>query len=317
VKDTQTTGGRWSPEEAEKHINELELEAVHFALKSLCQNIYTKHIRVRSDNTTAVCYINNMGGSKSRACNAVAKNKWSWAVEKGNWLSAAHLPGKYNIIALTLIYLHHDSINKLIHMPHGNQTLVPLLLMHLQCHGITKCSTHFLLLLLLIDAYRGDSCTNVANSDILPKVNGNADQLTKTTTNAGKSAKVTTLRGESSIMEKDATDGMSYIWKNLEARGVPEEARNIMLQFWRKSTRNQYDVYLKKWTLFCCERDINPHETTINVVLQFLTSLYESGLRYSAINTARCALSIFRLWKYTHHWKPPSNLQIFKRGLSV
>lgn len=55
------TGGRWLPVEANRSINELELEAIFFALQSLCRNSHHVHIRVESDNTTAVCYVNNMG----------------------------------------------------------------------------------------------------------------------------------------------------------------------------------------------------------------------------------------------------------------
>ena len=81
------------PAEAEKHINELELKAVFFALCSLSDNVRNKHIRILSDNTTTVCYINNMGGSKSRACNIIAKI-WQFALERNNFLSSAHFRGR-------------------------------------------------------------------------------------------------------------------------------------------------------------------------------------------------------------------------------
>ena len=73
MRDHHTTGGHWSPMEAELHINELELKAVIFALRSLCNDVSNQHIRVMSDNTTTACYINNMGVSKYRACNDIAR----------------------------------------------------------------------------------------------------------------------------------------------------------------------------------------------------------------------------------------------------
>lgn len=93
------TGGRWLPVEANRSINELELEAIFFPLQSLCRNSHYVHIRVESDNTTAVWYVNNMGGSKSRPCNAIARKIWLWSLEPDIWLTASHLPGKENIIA--------------------------------------------------------------------------------------------------------------------------------------------------------------------------------------------------------------------------
>ena len=51
------------------------------------------------DNTTAVSYINEMGGCKSLECNAIAKMIWSWAITKGIWLSASHISGSVNVDA--------------------------------------------------------------------------------------------------------------------------------------------------------------------------------------------------------------------------
>ena len=94
VRDNQTTGGRWSPVEASLHINELELKAVLFALHPLFNNISNKHTRLMLDNTTTVCYINNMGGIKLRSCNVIAKSVWQFALERNNFLRPAHMPEK-------------------------------------------------------------------------------------------------------------------------------------------------------------------------------------------------------------------------------
>ena len=97
--NNKRTGGRWLPDETILHINELELLAILFALKSLCNDVKKTHIRVERDNTTAVCYVNNMGGSKSRPCNNIARQIWMWALEHDNWITTAHLPGKDNTVA--------------------------------------------------------------------------------------------------------------------------------------------------------------------------------------------------------------------------
>lgn len=115
VRDNQTTGGRWAPVEAEQHINELELKAVLFALCSLCNNVRNQHIRIMSDNTTTVCYINNMGGSKSRACNDIAKRIWQFALQRNNFLSSAHLPGKQNTLADRESRVFNDRTEWMLH----------------------------------------------------------------------------------------------------------------------------------------------------------------------------------------------------------
>ena len=77
----------------------------------------------------------------------------------------------------------------------------------------------------------------------------------------------------------------------LIAKDVPPPALAIIMNSWRNGTKKQYGVYLKKWQEFCILKDINMTFTRINDVLAFLASLKSSGLGYSAINTARGALS--------------------------
>ena len=60
--------GGWSSEESSGHINELELRAVLFGLKSLCKECSNTHIRVTIDNTTAVICVNKQAGTKSPPC---------------------------------------------------------------------------------------------------------------------------------------------------------------------------------------------------------------------------------------------------------
>jgi hypothetical protein len=63
-----------------------------------------------SDNITTVAYINNMGGCKSNEYNEIAKEIWLWAMERNNWLSAAHHPGELNVIADSLTRYFQDGI---------------------------------------------------------------------------------------------------------------------------------------------------------------------------------------------------------------
>lgn len=107
-RDGKTTGGRWDSEESLLHINVLELKAVLFALQSLCSDVKSKHIRIRSDNVTAVTYINNMGGMKSSLCNSISKNIWNWARITDNNLTAEHLAGTENTIADKASRVFHD-----------------------------------------------------------------------------------------------------------------------------------------------------------------------------------------------------------------
>ena len=82
------------------HINYLELKAAYLAGKSYRSYwLGKKHIQVKSDNTTAIVYINNLGGSVSEKCNGLAKHLWRFCIQENIWISAVHIPGKENTVA--------------------------------------------------------------------------------------------------------------------------------------------------------------------------------------------------------------------------
>ena len=97
--EEQQTGGLWSAKEHCFHINYLEMKAVLFGLQSLCSDLTDKHIRIQSDNTTTVSYINAMGGIKSNDCHDMALQIWQWANSRNIWLSSCHIPGVTNVVA--------------------------------------------------------------------------------------------------------------------------------------------------------------------------------------------------------------------------
>ena len=96
VFGTQKTGGRWTPSEAEYLINVLELVAAFFALQCFCSQMANRHIKIQIDNTTAIAYINNMGGSKSKQLDQLSVRLWEWCISRNIWLSAVHIAGRLN-----------------------------------------------------------------------------------------------------------------------------------------------------------------------------------------------------------------------------
>ena len=76
----QSSGGHWAPDEAYQHINCLELKAAYLGLQSSYKNLSHTHLRTFLDNTSAVSYINNMGGTHSLECNQIARTIWMWCI---------------------------------------------------------------------------------------------------------------------------------------------------------------------------------------------------------------------------------------------
>ena len=103
------TGGRWLETESDQHINALELQAILLGLQSLAKNTKS-HIRILTDNTTAMAYIRNMGGTKSKPCNKITKQIWHWAEINKVWLTVSHIPGNQNILADYKSRKFHDHL---------------------------------------------------------------------------------------------------------------------------------------------------------------------------------------------------------------
>ena len=93
------TGGLWSPQERCLHINVLELMAGAFAVKAFSKARKNFHIRLKMDNTSAVAYLNHMGGTRSPTLSAQAQDLWQWCLARGITLSAEHLAGTSNEVA--------------------------------------------------------------------------------------------------------------------------------------------------------------------------------------------------------------------------
>lgn len=94
----QRTGGQWSREELEHHINWLELKAAFLGIQSFLKQSRC-HILVLMDNRVAIAYVNQKGGTRSaKLCN-LALELWNWCLDRDVTVHAEHLPGRLNVIA--------------------------------------------------------------------------------------------------------------------------------------------------------------------------------------------------------------------------
>ena len=124
------------------------------------------------------------------------------------------------------------------------------------------------------DNSNGDTCsTNVVGTSVVQPTQGTTSQIpsqrrepcaSRTETKRLNASSSTTPRG-------------SLLKKSLDS--------------WREKTKLQYAVYHRRWSTYCILKGIDLLNSTLNNVLLFLLSLFDSGLRYSALNSARSALS--------------------------
>ena len=136
-------------------------------------------------------------------------------------------------------------------------------------------------------------CTDLANSELVAvspsAVSGSSGAITQ---NTGHSVSTQPTREEAPT-GKTKTGCFSIIRKVLESKQIQTESVELILQSWRSSTKNQYETYLKKWFEFSSVREMDPLKPSVNSILNFLCDMYKDGVKYSAIGTARSALSSF------------------------
>ena len=281
-----------------------------------------------SDNTTAVSYINAMG-CKSLECNSLTQEIWNWAIVRNIWLSATHIPGSSNDAAVQLsrdlkldlewmlsvhvfkrivalfgqpdIHLFASRRNAQVETyvswkPHPMAKFVD---------AFTVDWTQFFLLCISPFLSYFQTCAKnnpkpgnrnfdnpeVDNSAILNSCAGPSDRHTTSSrgfcsescsSNSGRSSSTTSPTG---------VTGMQIIRQSLQKSEFSPDIVEIIMNSWRDSTHKQYRVYINKWLQFGSERSHDPLRPTVRPVLFFLHSFFEKGLSYSALNTARSAVS--------------------------
>ena len=106
----ELTSGSWSDSFSEFHINFLELKAIHLAVTHFLPLIKGKKIFIHSDNSTAVFYLNKMGGTHSELLCSLSLEIWEIFVNNNISCCAFHIAGDDNSGAdfLSRFSHHHE-----------------------------------------------------------------------------------------------------------------------------------------------------------------------------------------------------------------
>ena len=94
--------GLWSEEEKRMSINMREIRAARLGLREFQELVQDKVVAIFIDNTTAVAYLKNQGGTMSQNLNKEAQKILRWAEDQGVVLRPQFLLGSQNVIADSL-----------------------------------------------------------------------------------------------------------------------------------------------------------------------------------------------------------------------
>ena len=136
-----------------------------------------------------------------------------------------------------------------------------------------------------------NSHSEVANSAIVAERHENVDARASSVAQREKNiVTAKSTRSGPSIAPEVSTTAMPWSGGLLKDHGLSSKAAEQVRQSWRKSTRKQYNPYIKQWELYCSERQVDRISAPIECGVNFLSDLYQTGIGYSALNTARSAL---------------------------
>ena len=142
------------------------------------------------------------------------------------------------------------------------------------------------------ESSRNYYCSEMANPNMVACLDENADRQSSTSTQQKETAVSSNQpSNDSPSVSKTGAPDVPLVWRSLESQGISTDASRIIMQSWRSGTTNQYQTYHKKWESFCCRRNINLLQATLQDGINLLGDLFATGVGYSCINTARSALS--------------------------
>lgn len=95
----QSSHGNWTLSDMSYHINALELKAAFYGLRIFASNLRDCDILLRIDNTTAICYINRMGGVQHPHLNQLAREIWQWCEVRNIYIFASYIKSEDNTVA--------------------------------------------------------------------------------------------------------------------------------------------------------------------------------------------------------------------------
>ena len=276
-----STNGRWSKQESDLHINVLELKATFLAIQAFLKNQSNLAVKLRLDNTTAVTYVNNQGGTRSPSLTLLTLELWNWCLQRNILITAEHLPGVSNVLADRESRTFIDS---------SDWKLQPEIIQYfLKDREIDLFATRLTNQLKSYVSWRPDPhavATDAFSIDwsqmkgyAFPPFNLIPRTLMKV------------INDNANIVLVAPVWQTQHWWPLLLQLTV-----QLLSSATRQSTNKSYDCAWTKWNSWCNRRKVNPISATVKDILTFLSGQFDNNLQYRTVNVLRSAISSIHPW---------------------
>lgn len=319
--------GTWKDSERDFHINYLELLAVFLGLKCFVKNQNNCSVLLRVDNTTAISYVNRMGGIQYPHLNNLARSIWQWCETRNIWIFASYVNTKDNYADSESRLINPDTEWELSDeafqtlVQHYGQPNIDLFASRTNA----KCD-HYVSWKPDPDAVAVDAFTlnwsltyfymfppfSLILKCLRKVIDDKADGiivfpnwpsqpwfplLQKLISSEVLYFQPSKWLVQSSSRERHRlhtrlTLGVARLRQSLIRRGCPTDAQSLMLASLSNNTLKQYSVTYKLWWQYCNNNNIDVFEPPKSSVLSFLAQTFQSGCSYGTLNSHRSALSL-------------------------
>ena len=281
---------------------------------------------LRMDNTTAVAYLNHMGGTQSQTLAAYAKQLWLWCLNRGITLSAEYLPGEMNITADFQSRTPNGSAEWRLD-PSVFQAILQILG---PCTVDLRLNTQ----LEQYISWRPEPFAIATDALQVPWINlqgyafppfcligkclrkAEREQATvlliapvwphQTWYPALLETLIDTpillprlhdlghrpIRPATPTGQLPAIGRMGGVRERLASSGISGQAAQLITAGWSKGTSSTYQSAWAKWQCWCMKRDLDPFSCNVSSFVNFLALLFNQGLQHRTINTVRSAVSV-------------------------
>ncbi|KAM8939450.1 LOW QUALITY PROTEIN: uncharacterized protein RCH25_053096 [Pelodytes ibericus] len=307
-----STGGHWSRDEKALHINCLELLAGEFAIRSFAANSRNCSILLRLDNTSAVRYINHLGGTKSLSLSHQATEFWKFCLAHNISVKAEHIPGLSNTDADWNSRHLADSSDWRLHprIFHQLENLWGPLDIDLFASRLNTQLPKFYSWRPDPEALASDAFLQTWQSSrhyalppfclisrTLIHLHRSDASLVLVTPWWDSQPWFPTLLELSLDMPRLLPSWSASVSSLVGIRGpwfipgVPCSTLALLEGAWAPGTRQSYRRAWDMWASWCMEHHADPVSAPVSHILRFLTLLYENGRAYRTINVYRSAIS--------------------------
>ena len=327
--ENQLLQGTWSVQDKMRHINQLEMKAVMLTVQHFLPQLRGHTVLIRSDNTTVVQCINKQGSTKSVQMCYQTWDLWHLALKNQIILKAAHLAGSRNILADNLSRVKilptewslNDAVAHRVFQIWG-QPLVDLFASEMNQKTAVFCTWIPSQLALATDALsiawenmeayafppiclipkviqhmKNFSCQIILIAPQWPRRPWYTSLLQMSIACLMKLPIVQDLltQPKTQICHPNPQIFRLAAWL-LSTDPCKIKVFQLTLESsvasWRAGTRKDYAVKFKKFNSWCSEREIDPYDANVTNCADFLTSLYQDGLKYRTILGYRSMLSV-------------------------